>query len=81
MDLIMFPIRMMCIVQFINRSSWHLIKQVKLEDSQLKYQRGAVIKFHHKKYIVLEDHTYLRVVSFNDNINPLEPLIEQIPNR
>ncbi|MCL1632302.1 hypothetical protein M3N64_10165 [Sporolactobacillus sp. CPB3-1] len=74
-------IRTMFIVQFIDRSeSWHLQKTVQINARKSRYQKGDIIVFDDREYIVIEDHTYLRVTTFNRKINPLKPLSDQIPN-
>ncbi|MDN3956728.1 hypothetical protein [Sporolactobacillus laevolacticus] len=74
-------IRNMYVIQYIDHSTaWHLNETVQIDAKRRKYKKGDVILVKDKKYVVIEDFTRLRVKHFQREINPLKPLISQIPN-
>jgi len=74
-------LRNMYVVQYIEHySAWYLSKKMLIDAEKTKYDKGDIIVFKDKKYLVIEDYTCLRVSEFSCTINPLVPLINLIPN-
>ncbi|WP_100487488.1 hypothetical protein [Sporolactobacillus pectinivorans] len=75
-------IRSMYVIKYVDQSTvWYLSKTVQINTEKRKYERGDVIQVDDQKYVVVEDYGYLRVKHFIGEINPLKPLISQIPNK
>ncbi|BBN99618.1 hypothetical protein [Sporolactobacillus terrae] len=74
-------IRNMYVVQFLNQSAWYLNATLQIQTERQNHQKGDIIEFKNKKYIVIEDYWCLRVRHFNRELNPYKPLITQIQDK